>query len=159
MVSKLSTAKQSSVCHSQAPSHRRAIETCANFDGMSKRFLLAMISGVLCLTAQAQSLSDSNTFTQNAATQGEAVIADSPTGPLGLRFSGGMIIDSENTAGQFGQHSLDNASPYLGIGVVQSRGNIDMSADLGWIERDATDAEQVKTDLEPVLNLQVRLRF
>lgn len=118
---------------------------------------------VIGLPALAQSSEDINTFTKNASTQGEAVIADSPAGPLGLRFSGGLIIDSEIVDGQFDQSDLDRASPYLGIGVVQSLGNIDLSADLGWIERessiDSLDGPTIRSEAEPVLNVQFRLRF
>lgn len=106
-------------------------------------------------------------FTDNHATQGEAIIANSPTGPLGLRFSGGFVVDSEQPSGQFAGADLEDAAPYLGIGVAGQMGALDLSADLGWVERtrrckpDACTAEALTTDAasEPVLNFQLKFRF
>ena len=106
-------------------------------------------------------------FTDNHATQGEAMIANSPAGPLGLRFSGGFVVDSEQPSGQFSVTDLEDAAPYLGIGVAGQMGALDLSADLGWVERtrrckpDTCTAEVQDTDSasEPVLNFQLKLRF
>ena len=106
-------------------------------------------------------------FTDNHATQGEAIIANSPAGPLGLRFSGGFVVDSEQPSGQFAGADLEDAAPYLGIGVAGQMGALDLSADLGWVERtrrckpDACTAEALEADAasEPVLNFQLKFRF
>lgn len=106
-------------------------------------------------------------FTDNQATQGEAIIANTPAGPLGLRFSGGFVVDSEQPSGQFAGSDLEDAAPYLGIGVAGQMGALDLSADLGWVERtrrckpDTCTAEVLDTDSasEPVLNFQLKLRF
>ena len=106
-------------------------------------------------------------FTDNHATQGEAIIANSPAGPLGLRFSGGFVVDSEQPSGQFSVTDLEDAAPYLGIGVAGQMGALDLSADLGWVERnrrckpDNCTAEALETDAasEPVLNFQLKFRF
>ena len=106
-------------------------------------------------------------FTDNHATQGEAIIANSPAGPLGLRFSGGFVVDSEQPSGQFAGTDLEDAAPYLGIGVAGQMGALDLSADLGWVERtrrckpDACTAEALETDAasEPVLSFQLKFRF
>ncbi len=99
------------------------------------------------------------------------MIADSPVGPLGLRFSGGLVIDGEDTQQQFGKNDLEQAAAYVGIGVQQQLGNLDLSADLGWMERqgdrcaapDCQDARDLKPgsalNSEPVVNLQLRFRF
>ena len=54
-------------------------------------------------------------FTDNHATQGEAIIANTPAGPLGLRFSGGFVVDSEQPSGQFAGTDLEDAAPTLGL--------------------------------------------
>ena len=106
-------------------------------------------------------------FTDNHATQGEAIIANTPAGPLGLRFSGGFVVDSEQPSGQFAGTDLEDAAPYIGIGVAGQMGALDLSADLGWVERnsrckpDTCTAQVLETDAEsePVLNLQLKFRF
>lgn len=106
-------------------------------------------------------------FTDNQATQGEAIIANTAAGPLGLRFSGGFVVDSERPIGQFAGTDLEEAAPYLGIGVAGQMGALGLSADLGWVERDrrckpdTCSTEALKTDAasEPVLNFQLKFRF
>lgn len=117
----------------------------------------------------AETISEPATFTQNSATQGTAMVAESPAGPLGLRFSGGLIIDGNHPEAQFGQSDLNSASPYLGIGVMQRHGNMDFSADLGFVQRErcaddyclasSVSNSATQTDTQPVLNLGFKLRF
>ena len=135
---------------------------------------------LFCLTAllSSASFADSTvgiqspeSFAQDQSTQGQAMIADSPVGPLGLRFSGGLVIDGEDTQQQFGKNDLEQAAAYVGIGVQQQLGNLDLSADLGWMERqgdrcaapDCQDDRDLKPgsalNSEPVVNLQLRFRF
>lgn len=136
---------------------------------MSQVFRIMPALMLVSIPTLAETISEPATFTQNSSTQGTAMVAESPAGPLGLRFSGGLIIDTERSDAQFGQSDLENASPYLGIGVMQRHGNMDFSADLGFVQRERCATEDCtatsvstagpETDTQPVLNLGFRLRF
>ncbi len=113
--------------------------------------------------------------TLNATTLGDAYVAETPAGPLGLRFSGGVVVDSQSTFGdsEVGLDDLQNGRPYLGIGVVHSLGReqrLDLSADLGMIQRESQSectldasclSQQATTqrDNEAVISLGLRFRF
>lgn len=111
---------------------------------------------------------------REAAAMGEAFIADSPTGPLGLRFSGGVIVDSQAEYRGDRDHTTNlteirEGSPYLGIGVAHSLGEnqqLDLSADIGLIQRindvedDCLDQTcQSPRDNEAILSIGIRYRF
>ncbi|WP_420550251.1 hypothetical protein [Litorivicinus lipolyticus] len=115
--------------------------------------------------------------TLNATTGGDAFVADSPAGPLGLRFSGGVVIDSQSSFGshdgETGLDALQRGHPYLGIGVVQHLGRdrrLDLSADLGLIQRETqtqclddsacmSQKTTIQRNNETVISLGLRYRF
>lgn len=131
--------------------------------------LTAQLSSV-ALAESASGIASPESFAQDHSTQGQALIAESPTGPLGLRFSGGLVIDGTDNQQRFGINDLDDAATYVGVGVSQNLGAMDISADLGWMHRpdqkcssDACKTRALDTtdplESEPVVNLQFRFRF
>lgn len=113
-------------------------------------------------------------FTRDSMTQGQSFIADAPLGALGIRFSGGVVVDLASPLSQdrtVGLEQAEDARTYLGVGVTQSvTPQIDFSADFGLVEKDlaplcpdegclGTSPAANSRSTEPVMSLGLRYRF